>query len=211
MTNANPPTIPGLGDDTGLDTRLPPFDLGRQTITIDSIRYHQSSFGNPDGIMTEGVQDDGSVRAFRINLGGKLPKYGAIDAKRLYTAAKGVRFDDPAAAAITAAEVMSMYAANNPMRGRRIEIEAFDSDKINPKTGRPYRNVRVIGPGAAGGAPPSAIPSAAPAAPPPPPPPPAPAAPAPAAGPPAGWFEFSPGDPRHATHYYNAAGETRAK
>jgi hypothetical protein len=212
MTDTALPQIPGLDDSTGLDTRLPSPDLGPQDVRIDSIRYHRSSFGNLDGVMVEVTDAEGNGRAWRINLGGKFPKFGATDCKRLAAAIRGLAFDDPRAAALAPAEVASMYGPTNPFKGARIRIEAFESDKINPKTGRRYVNARVLGP--ATGAPsathaPTAptAPAAASPAPGAPPPPPAPA-PAPQ-GPPSGWYAFPAGDPRHGTHYYNAAGEIR--
>lgn len=209
------PQIPGLEPETGFETRLPSPDLGPQDGTIDSIRFHRSSFGNPDGVMVEVQDHAGNGRAWRINLGGKFPKYGAIDCKRLAAAVRGLTFDDPRALALSPAEVASMYGPSNPFHGARIRFEAFEADKVNAKTGKRYVNVRVLGP--ATGAPavthaPAArsapvAPAPAPAAPPPPPAPPvAPAAPV---GPPAGWYAFPAGDLRHGTHYYDASGAIR--
>jgi hypothetical protein len=213
MTDTSLPQIPGLDDSTGLDTRLPSPDLGAQDVRIDLIRFHRSSFGNLDGVMVEVTDHDGNGRAWRINLGGKFPKFGATDCKRLAAAIRGLAFDDPRAAALSPAEVASMYGPTNPFKGAKIRIEAFESDKANPKTGRRYVNARVLGP--ATGAPavthaPTAAPAPAfqaPAAPPP--PPAAPPAPAAVQGPPAGWYAFPVGDPRHGTHYYDASGAIR--
>jgi hypothetical protein len=209
MTDTSLPQIPGLDDNTGLDTRLPTLDLGPQDVRVDSIRYHRSSFGNPDGIMVEVTDHEQNARAWRINLGGRFPKFGATECKRLAAAVRGLAFDDPRAASLAPAEVASMYAPANPHKGARIRVEAFENEKINPKTGRRYVNVRVLGP--ATGAPAAThaptAPAAASPAPAAPPPPPAPA-PVPQ-GPPPGWYAFPAGDPRQGTHYYNAAGEIR--
>jgi hypothetical protein len=208
--NTTLPQIPGLDGNTGLDTRLPSPDLGPQDATIDSIRFHRSSFGNPDGVMVEITDGAGNGRAWRINLGGKFPKFGAIECKRLAAAIRGLSFDDPRAAALSPEEVASMYGPSNPFKGAKIRIEPFEADKVNVKTGRPYVNVRCLGP--ATGAPavthaPAA--RSAPVAPSPPSPPAPPVAPAAPVGPPAGLYAFPAGDPRHGTHYYDASGAIR--
>lgn len=203
MTDPNLPSIPGLDDNTGLDMRLPPLDVGIQDVRIGSIRFHHSMMGNPDGVMVEVFTGSDSLRAWRINLGGRFPKYGATDCKRLASAVRGLALDDPRAAGLTAAAVASMYGADQPYKDAMIRVEAFATEKVNAKTGRPYVNVRVIGPsaGAAPVAPAAAAPPPTPAAPVTPPPVPI--------GPPAGWFEFPAGDPRRGVSLYNAAGEIR--
>ena len=211
MTHA----IPGLTDDTSLDTRNPPPDLGPGIGRLESTTIHQSEVGAAPGLRVDVTTPDGVVRGWRINYSTdiKSKKFGPIETKRLFVAAKGLELDDPRGLAYTAAQVAEMVSPAQPCKGAWIRFEAMDSEKINPRTGKPYRNVRVLGPATAPAgfvapaAPTSGASAPAAAAAPPPPPPPPPAAPS---GPPAGWYEFPAGDPRAATHYYNATG-IRAK
>lgn len=205
--------IPGLTDDTALDTRSPAPPLGIGIGRLETATLHQSEVGGDPGLRVEVTMPDGSLRGWRINYTKdiKSKKFGPIETKRLFVAAKGLECDDPKGLAFTAEEVGAMISPAQPCRGAWIRFETTQSEKVNPRSGKPYTNVRVLGPAKApdnAPAPAASAPAGAgAAAPPPPPPPPVPAP----SGPPAGWYDFPASDPRHATHYFNAQHETRAK
>lgn len=199
--------IPGLTDDTALDTRSPYPDLGIGIGRLESTTLHQSEVGGDPGLRVEVTTPDGSVRGWRINYTKdiKAKKFGPIETKRLFVAAKGLELDDPNGLAFTAEQVGTMISPAQPCRGAWIRFETTLAEKINPKTGKPHVNVRVLGPAKAPDGvalAPVSAPAGAGAAPPPPPPPPAPAP----SGPPAGWYALDAGHAMAATHWYNATG-----
>lgn len=184
----------------GLDARTPPPPLGDHVAEIVSIRSHNGIAG--PGILIDVTTGPAATPGgWRIQLGGKFPAYGIRDAKFLLAACEGWAKDDPRAVWADAPELRAMMADPTPYKGRKIRILVTEDTrpdkttgqvKIDKATGRPY--VRVQPFPLDGAAPLVASPAA---------PPPAPPA---ASGPPAGWYAFPPGDPRHGTHYYRADG-----
>ncbi len=197
-------------------------ELGNHRVKFVSMREHKSQKGSGNGIIVTVLQA-GEERGTRIQLGGKFPQYGIRDVKAVIAAIEGKTGSDGTIAALDYAG-MKPYFSDVDRKGwgsAEIEIEVFETDKVNPKTGRPYVNMRVFklgslanlgvipasrvgaavaAPAAAQAAP---VALAAPVAPAAPPPPPAPVvAPAPAEA----WYPLTAGDPRGKEYRVDGAG-----
>ena len=213
--NPNPQPVPGYDPLAGAagvsaSSRSPSCPLGRSRATIVAIRAHNGAdSGAGPGTLVD-VEIDGNPCGWRIQLGGKWPKYGIKDMKRLLAACMNLSEHDPRITAADAPELRAMQADPTPYAGREIMVDVFENlkpeattgrPKIDKATGKPYLTVipsAIDGTGTiTGGSPTSSAPAA---------PPPVPATPRAPAGPPAGWFECPEGHPNRGTHWYNASG-----
>ena len=217
----------GAGGTGGEYTGRSP-ELGNHRVGYVSMREHRSEKGSGNGIIVR-VMQAGEERGFRIQLGGKFPQYGIRDVKAVIAAIENTTGSDPRIVAMDYA-AMKPYFSDVDRKGwgvGEIEIEVYEADKVNAKTGRPYVNARVFKVGSLGnlgvvlpsrvGAPAPAqatAPAAPVAAAPPPAPSPPPAAQAPAQPPPPPapvaapepWYPLASGDPRGREYRVDGAG-----
>jgi len=197
----------GFGS-VGFDRRLPRLPLGLQPVSLVALTYHQGTGGNGIlvSVLLEGREAEGP-KGWRIQLGGKFPKYGKRDTKEVTAAIEGLPLTDPRAMALDTPDALKIIRNPTAFKGRRFLVNVTESGRSDVKTGIPYLDHRPMA-HESGAAPVVATTPTAPAADPTPPPPPASAAPADDGGP---WFDFKASDPRAGRRQYNRAGAQRDK